>query len=99
VASFRVELHPSASAESQAVHLWYRKRSAIVADAFTAELDRAMRAIGEAPHRWPPYLVKYRQFYLRDFPYSIYYRELPDKVWVVAVAAHRKRPDYWQRRK
>jgi hypothetical protein len=48
VASFRVELHPSASAESQAVHLWYRERSAIVADAFTAELDRRLHAVRTA---------------------------------------------------
>jgi hypothetical protein len=99
VTSLPIALHARAAAEVRENFLWYRKRSAFVADAFAAELDRAMSAIAEAPDRWPRYLSIYRQFHLAEFPYSIFYQLLPDRISVFAVAAHRKRPDYWKRRK
>jgi hypothetical protein len=33
------------------------------------------------------------------FPYSIVYKQDPDKIVIVAIAHQRRRPGYWQRRK
>ncbi len=38
----RVEFHPDAVVEAQAANAWYENRSTIAADAFVAELDRAV---------------------------------------------------------
>ena len=36
---------------------------------------------------------------LHRFPYSVYYEELEDRIWVAAVGHHSRRPGYWARRK
>jgi hypothetical protein len=36
---------------------------------------------------------------LHRFPYSLFYEDLPDRVWVAAVGHHRRRPSYWARRR
>jgi hypothetical protein len=36
---------------------------------------------------------------LHQFPYSVYYEELADRVWVAAVGHHSRRPGYWARRR
>jgi plasmid stabilization system protein ParE len=66
---------------------------------FLAELDRALAAVGETPHRWPPYLHGTHRLHLRRFPYWIVYRIESDHVLIVAVAHDRRRPDYWRARR
>jgi len=70
----------------------------MAADAFVAELDRGVAAIGEAPARWPRHLGKTRRFVMRRFPFIVVYRELQDRVEVVAVAHAKRRPGYWKGR-
>jgi toxin ParE1/3/4 len=33
------------------------------------------------------------------FPYTLFYIELEESIWIAAVAHHRRRPRYWARRK
>ena len=32
------------------------------------------------------------------FPYTVYFLELDDIIWIAAVAHHKRRPDYWAAR-
>ena len=93
-----LEFHPDAIAEARAAREWYAKRSPAAADAFMAELDRAVDLILSTPQRWPPYLHGTRRYPLRRFPYSVVYREIAGVVRVVAVAHGRRRPGYWRNR-
>jgi toxin ParE1/3/4 len=36
-----------------------------------------------------------RQAVLKKFPYSLFYIEFDECVWIVAVAHHKRRPGYW----
>jgi len=47
----QIDVHPEAVAEARAAAQWYRERSALAADAFLAELDRAVERITENPER------------------------------------------------
>ena len=38
----QIDVHPQAVAEAQAAVQWYRDRSTLAADAFLAEIDRAV---------------------------------------------------------
>ena len=67
----QVELHPAAIEEALAATEWYRERSEEAADAFGAEVDRAIELIGEAPERWPPYLRATRRFLLQKMRYLL----------------------------
>ena len=48
-----LEVHPEAVLEAQAAYIWYRDRNHTAAEAFLAELDRAVELISESPMRWP----------------------------------------------
>jgi toxin ParE1/3/4 len=36
---------------------------------------------------------------LRRFPYTVYYVELDEVIWIAAIAHQKRRPKYWSRRK
>jgi toxin ParE1/3/4 len=94
----QVDLHPEAVAEAQAAAQWYRERSASAAHAFLAELDRAIEKISEDPAIWPRHVGGTQRFLLKRFPFSVVYRQLPNRIEVVAVAHGRRKPGYWKRR-
>lgn len=93
-----VEVHPEAVLEAQAAYRWYRDRNTSAADAFLAELDRAVELISETPMRWPIYVHGTRHFRLRRFPFGVVYRFLGETVQIVAVAHGRRKPGYWKGR-
>ena len=88
-------VHPEAIAEARAARQWYASRSAEATEAFVAELDVALDRIGEAPRTWPPYLADTRRYLLRRFPFFVVFREVDDRVQIVAVAHARRQPGYW----
>lgn len=59
-----------------------------------AELDVALDRIGEAPRTWPPYIAGTRRYLLRRFPFFVVFREVGDRVQIVAVAHARRQPGY-----
>ena len=93
-----VELHPEAIEDARAARLWYTERSPLAAAAFVAEPDRAVAAFGEAPGRWPRHLGNARRFVMQHFPLTVVYRELQDRVEVIAVVHAKRRPGYWRDR-
>jgi plasmid stabilization system protein ParE len=98
IAKLPVDFDPAASDEAQEAYRWYAKRSQRAADAFIAELDFAVDAIGEQPTRFASYLHGARRYLLRRYPYAVVYRELPHTIQVIAVAHAKRRPGYWKSR-
>ena len=90
-----VRLHPLAADEIEAARSWYNERNPAASVAFLADVDAAMQAVLEAPHRWPRIHVKYRRYIMRNFPFSVVYLTLAASIEVIAVAHHRRRPGYW----
>jgi len=93
-----IGFHPEAIEEARGAARWYRERNAAAAEAFLAELERALIRIVEAPERWPVVAAERRRFVLRRFPFSIVYRVKSGHVEVLAVAHGRRRPGYWRDR-
>jgi plasmid stabilization system protein ParE len=91
----RVEFHPAAVEEAEAIYHWYRERSLSASATFRNELDRAVALIAEAPERPAPYLHGTRRVLLRRFPFAVVYRLTDNGVQVVAVSHGRRRPGYW----
>jgi plasmid stabilization system protein ParE len=98
MAAASVELHPEAQLEARAAREWYRERSEAAAEGFVAELDNAVREIGESPERWPKYTPSTRRFLFRRYPYYVVYRQLLTIIQILAVAHGHRRPGYWRRR-
>ena len=93
------EFHEEAAAEYDAAFDWYRERSPDAALKFDAEVDRALAHIMEAPRRWATGPHSTRRFLLRQFPFTLIYRERTSgNIQVVAVAHTSRRPGYWRQR-
>jgi len=98
MSSRQIYVHPQAIAETQAAVQWYRERSPAAADAFLAELDRAVKKIAENPETFPHYLQGTRRNLLKRFPFYLVYRQVAEKIEIVAVVHGRRKPGYWGKR-
>ncbi|WP_293373358.1 type II toxin-antitoxin system RelE/ParE family toxin [Nevskia sp.] len=93
-----IEFHPAAAEEVEAAEAWYGERNPLAADAFRAELSRAIESVRNGPERWPRHLSGTRRHHFRWFPFSLIYRIETARILVVAVAHHRRKPGYWRER-
>ncbi|MGA8501487.1 MAG: type II toxin-antitoxin system RelE/ParE family toxin [Candidatus Sulfotelmatobacter sp.] len=92
------EFHHEATAEYDAAFDWYLERSPDAALRFDAEVDRALAQIITAPQRWAAGSHSTRRFLLRQFPFTLIYRERASTIQIVAVAHTSRRPGYWKAR-
>ena len=98
MANKQLEFIGAAAAEYQAALDWYFERSPVAAQKFADEVTRAIDNVAESPHRWPAHLLGTRRFFLRHFPFTLVYRELPSVIQILAVAHGRRRPGYLKNR-
>jgi plasmid stabilization system protein ParE len=91
--------HPAAAAEFEEALCWYAERSERAAEGFDEAVSHAMREIEDAPQRWPFVDRRHRiKLLAKKFPYHIIYRVDGETLTVIAVAHHRRKPNYWQDR-
>jgi toxin ParE1/3/4 len=94
-----LEFHPAAVNEARSAFRWYRRRSGWAASRFQAALESAFEQIAETPDRWPVGAHGTRYRLLRRFPFIVVYRQLVDRVQIIAVAHGKRKPGYWKNRK
>ena len=94
----RVVFHPEAVAEARAAYTWYGQHSEVAAQAFVAELDRAVARMIESPSTWPSYLRQTRRCLFERFPFFLVYRQRAEELRILAVAHAMRRPGYWKNR-
>ncbi len=91
-------IHHSAEIELwQAVEYYESKRCGLGLE-FEKEVSKALVQIQSAPERWPKKNHDTRLYLLKKFPYSIFYLDLSDFIWVVAFAHQKREPFYWRKR-
>ena len=91
-----VVLAPGAEQDISDALLWYRERNALAADGFRAEVFDAVDRIAVAPLSRPADEEGNRRRVLKRFPYSLVYEVGGTTITVLAVAHHRRRPNYWR---
>ncbi|HZX18843.1 MAG TPA: type II toxin-antitoxin system RelE/ParE family toxin [Pseudomonas sp.] len=88
--------HPAAEAEFLESVGYYESKVRGLGGALITEFEALATLIGESPKAWRVELEPdIRRVPLHRFPLSILYRERPDGFQVLAVAHHRRRPQYW----
>ena len=93
------EFHPAAEAEHLESVAYYESRQPGLGTSYLAEFESAVENVCQAPHRYPvERRPDIRRITLQRFPYTILYREVGGVVQVLAVAHHRRRPEYWMGR-
>lgn len=93
-----VEFHPDAAAEARTAAARYESIQTGVAAHFQAELDAALARIQGNPLMYAAEAGAIRVCPLQRFPYSVFYEDLPDRIWIAAVGHHSRRPGYWAHR-
>lgn len=94
-----VTFDSEAADEFQAAVSYYESQRAGLGDDFAAEVDQAVQRIALTPQAFPPYGTSgLRKYVLPRFPFNIFFLELPDRIWIAAVAHQRRRPGYWSHR-
>lgn len=91
-------LHEAAEEELRREVDYYERAASGLGLDFLSEAEQAFARILAAPGRWQRAPHGTRRIHLRRFPHTIFYRELPEAIWIVAVAPQKRRPFYWQAR-
>lgn len=91
--------HPAAQDEVEEAAAYYEKRRSGLGQDFRLQFELALGKIIENPQGYGFDFPGFRACPLKRFPYTIYYPELEDHLWVSAVAHHSRRPGYWARRR
>jgi toxin ParE1/3/4 len=90
--------HPQALAEIDEAVDWYNDKRPGLGFEFKEEANRSVAKIEADPGVGARYRSTDRRFFrLKRFPYVIYYKEFPDRVWIGHRHA-RRRPNYWRNR-
>lgn len=90
---------PEADWELTEAALYYaREANADLGLAFIAEFERGIALLCTQPHLGAPWRRR-RRLPLYRFPYSIIYYVSGDELRIIALAHHRRKPQYWANRK
>lgn len=94
-----VVYHELAERELNDAALYYHAEGRLgLAEAFLAEVARVTELLARQPLAGTSVRGDLRQWRLRRFPYFIVYRVRADQLRILALAAQKRRPAYWQGR-
>ena len=95
----RVRISAEAEAELAETARWYDQQRPGLGVDFLRSIGRVVARIEVAPQTGSPVPgvtdADIRRLLVRRFPYHVVYVELPDRIQVLAIAHHRRRPRYW----
>ena len=77
---------------------WYSKISPELSKDIVEKYIDALNEVQNKPLLNPEMKGKYRKVNLKRFPYKLIYKMFPDEILIVALAAHKRKPDYWRKR-
>lgn len=99
-----VRLYEQALHDIDSAAQWYDQQEAGLGNEFVAEVDQHLAALVAQPEIWPLWpnvshgRYPVRRRLLTRFPYAFAYQVLNQTVVVLAVAAHKRKPQYWSER-
>lgn len=94
-----INFHPDAAAEARDAAAYYEGIRAGLGADFRAALAAALAHVRKNPAAYAAESGSIRVCPLHGFPYSVFYEELANRIWVAAVGHHSRRPGYWGRRR
>ncbi len=77
---------------------WYLNEAPHVLASFEEEVDTTIRLIAKRPRPYQTVESTVRRALVGKFPFSVFYRILPEWIEVIAVVHQSRDPRTWQRR-
>ena len=96
--SLPLEFHPDVNDETNSAYLWYEQRQPGLGTKFLDAVQDVLAEIAGHPARYGYAEGDIREGLLTRFPYAVYYRELDDRIRVLAVYHTSRDPLRWQSR-
>lgn len=94
----RVAFHEEASADLFEAVRYYEERVHGLGHSLLEDVESAVRELSETPLSSPTIGPEVRRRVVHRFPYSLLYVVEVDRIVVLAVAHHKRRPGYWKSR-
>ena len=95
-----VWLHGDARAELDDAIAFYESRACGLWLDLQKKVEDVVKRIQQSPEAWTPHKRSgCRKCFTQRFPFTVYYMEFPEIIWVVAIAHGSRRPDYWRSRR
>jgi hypothetical protein len=93
-------IHSAARTELDGAMEFYESCARGLGLDFQARIEHAVAEIQQRPEAWPPHKQPgFRKYFVARFPFTIFYMDLTDFIWIVAIAHCSRRPDYWAKRR
>ena len=93
-----VRFHGAARRELRKAVDRYDEQVSGLGDEFAAEVEHSVQLIATHSESGSPHRLGTRRVQVRRFPYRVVYAERNEEIVVLAVAHHRRTPEYWLRR-
>ena len=77
---------------------WYNQQEAGIGHEFLRAVDQAIDRLLYDPSARPSAGRGVHRQFVDRFPFDLLYRIRPERIEIVAVAHHSRRPGYWQHR-
>ncbi len=93
--------HPLAEAEFREAIAHYEGRREGLGDEFREAVEKAVQRIEKMPKAFgiSNEMEGTRKCVLQRFPYTLFFLELEEQIWIAAVAHQRRKPGYWGNRR
>ncbi len=94
----QVSFHELAEFELNDAAIFFENERQGLGLRFLAVVESAVTHIQEHPQASPIIIENIRRKIVRRFPYSIIFSIKPDRIRILAIASHKRRPFYWRGR-
>jgi plasmid stabilization system protein ParE len=94
----RVTFHDDARAELAEASHYYEDRVPGLGQALIDDVEKGVGEILEHPNACERVSKNLKRKVLNRFPYSLIYAVEKDRIRIMAIAHHKRRPEYWRYR-
>jgi plasmid stabilization system protein ParE len=91
-------VHADAEHEFRAAMDNYEKQRIGLGSRFRTAVESAIERIRHAPEMYAEDDLGARACTVKRFPYTVYYLDLDERIWIVAIAHQHRKPGYWTQR-
>lgn len=96
--SLPLHIRAEAGVDMEEAARWYEQQRGGLGHAFLDSVEAALRAIAEAPSRYPALERGVRRALLQRFPFGVFYLVETRRIVVLAVMHGSRDPQHWQGR-
>jgi plasmid stabilization system protein ParE len=91
----KIELLSIAKQELEDASAYYNSQQKGLGSRYKSEVKSTLKRISIFPTAYMEVKSEIRRCVMHTFPYSIYYSIQDNKIVVLAISHHHRKPDYW----